>query len=62
MREYEEAMLLRAKEKAKETAKNKDMFLSENGGQAMAEMFKMFEDMRLLAGRPRGSTVETAGL
>ncbi|KAK9243194.1 salicylate hydroxylase [Lipomyces tetrasporus] len=43
--EYEEAMLLRAKEKAEERAKNKDMFLSENGGQAMADMFKMFEDM-----------------
>ncbi|KAJ8097677.1 salicylate hydroxylase [Lipomyces tetrasporus] len=45
---HEEAMLLRAKEKAEETA---NMFLSENGGQAMADMFKMFEDMAA-AGRP----------
>jgi 2-polyprenyl-6-methoxyphenol hydroxylase-like FAD-dependent oxidoreductase len=45
VREYEEAMLARAQEKAEETAKNKDMILSENGGQAMADMFKMFEEM-----------------
>jgi 2-polyprenyl-6-methoxyphenol hydroxylase-like FAD-dependent oxidoreductase len=53
VREYEEAMLARAQEKAEETAKNKDMFLSENGGRAMADMFKMFEGMTA-AGGPSG--------
>ncbi|MCJ1301205.1 hypothetical protein MMC08_004004 [Hypocenomyce scalaris] len=50
--EYEEAMLARAQEMAEETAKNKDMFLSENGGQAMADMFKMFEEMAAAGGPP----------
>lgn len=49
VRKYEETMLVRAQEKAEETAKNKDMFLSENGGQAMADMFKMYEDMAAAA-------------
>ncbi|KAF2462812.1 salicylate hydroxylase [Lindgomyces ingoldianus] len=40
LRGFEEGMLTRAKEKAEETAKNKDMLLSENGGQAMADMFR----------------------
>lgn len=53
VREYEEAMLARAQEKAEETAKNKDLLLSENGGQAMADMFKMFEEMAA-AGGPGG--------
>jgi len=38
MHEYEEA---RAQEKVEETAKNKNVLLSENGGRAMADMFKM---------------------
>jgi hypothetical protein len=46
-------MLARAQEKAEETVKNQDMFPSEHGGQAMADMFGMFEEMaaagRLLA-------------
>jgi 2-polyprenyl-6-methoxyphenol hydroxylase-like FAD-dependent oxidoreductase len=54
VREYEEAMLARAQEKAEETAKNKDMFLSENGGQAMADMFKVFEGMAPASGPPGG--------
>ena len=54
VREYEEAMLARAQEKAEETAKNKDMLLSENGGQAMADMFKMFEEMAAAGGPPGG--------
>lgn len=45
IRKFEETMLERAKEKAEETAKNQKMFLSENGGQAMADMFKMYEAM-----------------
>jgi hypothetical protein len=53
VREYEEVMLARAQEKA-ETAKNKDMFLSKNGGQAMAGMFKMFEEMAAAGGPPGG--------
>jgi 2-polyprenyl-6-methoxyphenol hydroxylase-like FAD-dependent oxidoreductase len=52
VRKYEETMLVRAQEKAEETAKNKDMFLSENGGQAMADMFKMYEDMAAAASGP----------
>jgi 2-polyprenyl-6-methoxyphenol hydroxylase-like FAD-dependent oxidoreductase len=54
MREFEEAMLLRAKEKAEETAKNKDMFLSENGGQTMADMFQMYQDMAANGKLPEG--------
>ena len=54
VREYEEAMLTRAQEKAEESAKNKDMLLSENGGQAMADMFKMFEEMAAAGGPPGG--------
>ncbi|KAK1762542.1 salicylate hydroxylase [Phialemonium atrogriseum] len=42
VREFEETMLARAAEKAEETARNKDLFLSENGAQEMADMFKRF--------------------
>ena len=45
IREYEETMLARAQDKAEETAKNQEMLLSENGGQALADMFKMFGEM-----------------
>ncbi|MCJ1232625.1 hypothetical protein MMC14_000578 [Varicellaria rhodocarpa] len=45
MREFEEAMLARAQVKAEETDRNRDMFLSENGAQAMADFFKVYEDM-----------------
>ena len=41
VREYEEKILARAQEKAEATVKNKDMMLSENGGQALANMFSM---------------------
>ncbi|KAK9428335.1 hypothetical protein V1505DRAFT_423502 [Lipomyces doorenjongii] len=54
IREYEETMLLRAKEKAEETANNKDMFLPENGGQSMADMFKVFENMAAAGRLPEG--------
>ncbi|MCJ1409905.1 hypothetical protein MMC19_003989 [Ptychographa xylographoides] len=54
VRDYEETMLARAREKAEETARNKDMLLSENGGQAMADMFKMFEGMAAAGGPPEG--------
>lgn len=39
MREYEATMFVRAKEYAEDTAQNKEMFLSEDGGKRMAEMF-----------------------
>lgn len=45
MREFEETMLARAQEKAEETDKNRELFLSENGGQEMANFFKVYEDM-----------------
>ncbi len=51
-----------AAEKAEESAKIKDMFLSENGGPAMADMFKMFEEIAAAGGPPGGSEVETDGL
>jgi 2-polyprenyl-6-methoxyphenol hydroxylase-like FAD-dependent oxidoreductase len=40
IREYEEIMLARAQEKAKESAANKDLFLSEHGGQVLADFMK----------------------
>lgn len=52
IREFEETMLARAHEKAEETDKNKDMFLSENGGEQMANMFKAaYGDMAVGGGR-----------
>jgi 2-polyprenyl-6-methoxyphenol hydroxylase-like FAD-dependent oxidoreductase len=55
MREFEEGMLTRAQEKAEETAQNKDMFLSENGGQAMADFFKAaYGDMAGARGEVEG--------
>jgi 2-polyprenyl-6-methoxyphenol hydroxylase-like FAD-dependent oxidoreductase len=45
IREFEETMLSRAQEKAEESFRNKNLFLSENGAQAMADFFKMHEDM-----------------
>lgn len=54
MREFEEAMLARAQEKAEETARNKDMLLSENGAQAMVDLFKTYEDMAAAGGPPEG--------
>ena len=52
VREFEEAMLARALEKAQETSKNKDLLLSENGAQAMADMFKMYKAMAGTGGPP----------
>jgi 2-polyprenyl-6-methoxyphenol hydroxylase-like FAD-dependent oxidoreductase len=40
MREFEEAMLARGQATAEETDKNREMFMSDNGGQAMADFFK----------------------
>ncbi|KAK3365523.1 hypothetical protein B0T24DRAFT_636017 [Lasiosphaeria ovina] len=42
LREFEEAMLRRAAEKAELTARNKDLMLSENGAQALADLFSSF--------------------
>ncbi|KAF7548757.1 hypothetical protein G7Z17_g6856 [Cylindrodendrum hubeiense] len=52
IREFEETMATRTKEKAEETAKNQKMFLSENGGQVLADMFKMYEKMAAAGGPP----------
>jgi hypothetical protein len=41
VREFDEALLSRVQEKAEETDKNKNMFLFEHGGEAMADMFKL---------------------
>jgi 2-polyprenyl-6-methoxyphenol hydroxylase-like FAD-dependent oxidoreductase len=54
MREFEQAMLARAQEKAEETARNKDMCLSENGGQALADMFKKAYGMMAAGELPEG--------
>lgn len=40
VRAYEQTMWARAREKAAETAANMDLFLSEHGAQAVADMFK----------------------
>ena len=45
MLEFEETMMTRAQEKATETSKNKDLFLSEKGGEAMVDMFKRYQDL-----------------
>lgn len=52
MREFEETMLARAQVKAEETIKNRDRFLSQNGAQAMADFFKMYEAMAVAGGPP----------
>lgn len=52
VREFEEAMIARAQEKGEEAAKNQDLLLSENGGQALADMFKMFQGMAAAGGPP----------
>ena len=54
VREYEETMLARAQEKAEETVRNKDLFLSEDGGQAMADFFKVYEDVAAAGGPVQG--------
>jgi 2-polyprenyl-6-methoxyphenol hydroxylase-like FAD-dependent oxidoreductase len=54
MRQFEEAMLARAQVKAEETVRNRDMFLSDNGAQAMADFFKMYEDIAAASDPPRG--------
>ena len=41
MREFEEAMLARAQEKAEETDRNRAKFLSENSAQSLVDFFKM---------------------
>jgi 2-polyprenyl-6-methoxyphenol hydroxylase-like FAD-dependent oxidoreductase len=45
VQDFEEKMLVRAQEKAEETEQSRKMVLSENGGQAVADMFKMMFDM-----------------
>jgi hypothetical protein len=54
MREFEEAMLARAQVKAEETVRNKNMVLSENSAQAMADFFKIYQDMAAAGGPPQG--------
>jgi 2-polyprenyl-6-methoxyphenol hydroxylase-like FAD-dependent oxidoreductase len=55
VQKFEEVMLARAQEKAEETAQNKDMFLSENGGQALADFFKTaYGDMAGAGGQVEG--------
>ena len=56
MRKFEEAMQARAQVKAEETDRNRAMFLSENGAQAMADFFKTWQ---LLAVHHKGSKMET---
>ena len=50
IREFEEGMQARAQEKAEETDKNREMFLSENGAQKMKEFFKVYEDLAAAVG------------
>ncbi|KAK9337638.1 hypothetical protein V1521DRAFT_384415 [Lipomyces starkeyi] len=52
VREFEEAMQVRAQEKAEETVRNMDMLLSENGAEAMVNLFRMYEDMGAARGTP----------
>ncbi|KAF3925136.1 hypothetical protein ABW20_dc0100957 [Dactylellina cionopaga] len=52
LRKYEEEMSVRVKEKAEESDKNKDVMLSENGAEAMAEMFNMYANMAAAGGPP----------
>lgn len=54
VREYEEAMFVQAQEKAEEAIKFGDICLSENGGQVVADLFKMFEEMAASGGPPGG--------
>ncbi|KAF2797712.1 salicylate hydroxylase [Melanomma pulvis-pyrius CBS 109.77] len=61
VREYEEAMMARAKGKAAESARNKDMFLSENGGEKMAEFFKS-AFANAFAALERADEVESGGI
>ena len=50
MKEFEETMQARAQEKAEETDKNREMFLSEDGAQKMKEFFGMYEDLAATGG------------
>jgi 2-polyprenyl-6-methoxyphenol hydroxylase-like FAD-dependent oxidoreductase len=55
IREFEEGMLERAREKAEESVKNQELMLGENGAQAMADMFKAFYgEMAVVGGLPEG--------
>lgn len=54
LRKFEETMLARAQVKAEETERNRVMLLSENGAQAMADLFKIYEDMAASGGPPQG--------
>jgi len=53
IQEFEETMLARAQVKAEATVRNKDMLLSENGAQKLADFFKMHEELAA-AGGPKG--------
>jgi hypothetical protein len=54
MREFEEAMLARAREKVEDAIRNRDMFMSENSAQAMVDFFKMYEDIAAAEEPPEG--------
>lgn len=53
--EFEEAMVERAKGEAEKASRNGEMMLGEHGGQAIADIFKMFEDIAAKGGEfPEG--------
>ncbi|KFY71500.1 hypothetical protein V499_08334 [Pseudogymnoascus sp. VKM F-103] len=55
MKGFEEAMVVRAKEVAEQSSKNGEMMLGEHGGQAIADIFKMFADIAANGGEfPEG--------
>jgi 2-polyprenyl-6-methoxyphenol hydroxylase-like FAD-dependent oxidoreductase len=54
IRRFEETMLARAQEKAEESVTNKDLFLSENGAQALADFFNSNSDMAAGGRLPQG--------
>ena len=60
IRAFESAMLARAHEKAAETDRNRQLFLSENGAQALADFFKGFGDEGAAAATTTAATTATA--
>ena len=55
MRGFEEAMVERAKGEAEKASRNGEMMLGEHGGQAIADIFKMFADIAAEGGEfPEG--------
>lgn len=55
IREFEEAMVERVRGEAEKASRNGEMMLGENGGQAIADIFKMFADIAAKGGEfPEG--------